>query len=121
MKSDKKIEDIKKTNIKEIKGDKSVKSIIIDNPYKGKNEIKVDGLFIDIGHIPLSELAKKLGVTLNKREEIVIDARTAETNIEGVFAAGDVTDKEFKQLITGIADGCTAAYYAHEYLMKKQI
>ena len=38
------------------------------------------------------------------------------TNISGVFAAGDVTDKQFKQLITGVADGCTAAYSAYEYI-----
>jgi thioredoxin reductase (NADPH) len=119
MKKDKNIEVITKTNIKEVRGDKSIKSIIIDNPYKGKNEIKIDGLFVDIGHIPLSELAKKLGIRLNEKDEIIINGKTTETNLKGVFAAGDVTDNEFKQLITGIADGCTAAYYAYECLMKK--
>ena len=43
---------------------------------------------------------------------------TSETNIAGVFAAGDVTDKQFKQLITGVADGCTASYSAYEYINK---
>jgi len=64
----------------------------------------------------LSDLAKKLGVNVNLKEEIIIDHKTSKTNIKGVFAAGDVTDKHFKQLITGVADGCTAAYSAFEYI-----
>ncbi|MFZ1970694.1 MAG: FAD-dependent oxidoreductase [Candidatus Nanoarchaeia archaeon] len=120
MKNDKKIEMITKTSIKEIKGDQSVKSIILNSPYKGKNEIKLDGLFVAIGHIPISDLAEKLGVKLNDKKEIEINYKTAETNIDGIFAAGDVTDKEFKQLITGIADGCTSAYYAYEYVNKNK-
>jgi len=45
----------------------------------------------------------------------------SETNVPGVYAAGDVTDKPFKQLITGVADGCTAAYSAYEYIKKKKV
>ena len=46
---------------------------------------------------------------------------TSETNIPGIYAAGDVTDKQFKQLITGVADGCTAAYSAYKYITKKNV
>ena len=45
---------------------------------------------------------------------------TSETNVPGIFAAGDVTDKQFKQLITGVADGCTAAHSAYEYILKEK-
>lgn len=121
FKSDKKAEILTKTNVTEIKGDSVVKSIILDKPHKGKKEIKVDGVFVAIGHIPLSELAKPLGVETDDHGEIKIDHRTAETNVPGVFAAGDVSDKGFKQLITGVGDGCTAAYYAYEYVTKNKV
>ena len=116
-----KIEIINKTNVIEIKGDKSVKLAVLDKPYKDKNELEVQGIFIAIGHIPLSDLAKSLGVKLNDKDEIIIDHKTSETNIHGVYAAGDVADKPFKQAITGVAEGCTAAYSAFEYITKTKV
>lgn len=121
VKKNKKIEVINKTNIIEIRGDKLVDEIILDKPYKGSKSMKVDGVFVAIGHIALSNLAEKLGVKLNEKGEIIIDHKTSETNMKGIFAAGDVTDKPFKQLITGVADGCTAAYSAYEYITKSKV
>lgn len=116
IKENKKIEVINNTNLTEIKGDKTVTSVILDKPYKGKKELELEGVFVAIGHIILSDLAKEIGVETNLHNEIKINHKTSETNIPGVFAAGDVTDKQFKQLITGVADGCTAAYSAYEYI-----
>jgi thioredoxin reductase len=48
----------------------------------------------------------------------MIDHKTAETNVPGIYAAGDVTDRPFKQAITGVSDGCVAAYSAFEYIDK---
>ncbi|MBA7519458.1 Thioredoxin reductase [subsurface metagenome] len=121
IENNKKIEIINNTNITEIKGDGVVKNIILDKPYKNSKELEVDGVFISIGHIALSDLAKTLGVKLNNKQEIIINHKTSETNIKGVFAAGDVTDKHFKQLITGVADGCTAAYSAYEFVSEGKI
>jgi thioredoxin reductase (NADPH) len=121
LRKNKKIEVITGTNIAEIKGSGIVKSIILDKAYKGKKEIKLGGIFIAIGHVPISELAKSAGIRLNEKGEIKINRETAETNIRGIFAAGDVTDKRFKQLITGVADGCIAAYYAYEYVTKEKV
>ena len=118
IKRNKKIEIINRTNITEIKGDALVRKIILDNLYKGKKELDVEGVFIAIGHVALSELAKELGVKTDEKGEIIINHMTSETNVPGVFAAGDVTNKPFKQLITGVADGCTAAYSAYEYIGK---
>lgn len=118
IKKNKKIEVINETNLKEIKGDKMLSSIVLDKKYKGKDSLEVDGIFIAIGHIALSDLAKKIGVHVDKAGEIKINHMTSETNVPGVFAAGDVTDKPFKQLITGVADGCTAAYSAYEFINK---
>ncbi len=117
----KNIEIINETNIMEIKGDKFVKSIILDKPYHGSKELAVEGVFVAIGHIALSERAKLLGIKLNEKGEIIINHKTSATNIPGVYAAGDVADKPFKQAITGVAEGCTAAYSAFEYITKGKV
>jgi thioredoxin reductase (NADPH) len=118
--SNKKIEIITKTNVIEVRGDSSVKKVILDNKYEKSNELGVDGVFVAIGHEPMSELAKKMGVKTNEKGEIIINHKTCETNVEGVYAAGDVTDKPFKQAIIGVAEGCTAAYSAFEHLKKSK-
>ena len=120
IKKNKKIEIINNTNILEIKGNKFVQEIILDKPYKENKKLKVDAVFVDIGHIALSDLAKKIGVKLNEKGEIIINHKDSSTNVNGIFAGGDVTDKPFKQLITGVADGCTASYSAYEYINKRR-
>ena len=117
----KNIEIINNTNIKEIKGDGKIEEIILDKSYNGKKELKIDAVFVAIGHEILSELGVALGVKVNDKKEIIINHKTSETNVPGVFAAGDVTDKPFKQLITGVADACTAAYSAYEYLGNEKV
>ncbi len=114
-----KIEIINNANVIEIKGERNVKSVILDRDYNGSRELALDGVFIAIGHVVLSDLAKEIGVDLNEKGEIKINHKTSETNIAGVFAAGDVSDKPFKQAITGVAEGCTAAYSAFEYISKQ--
>jgi thioredoxin reductase (NADPH) len=116
-----KIETITNTNVVEVKGDQLVTGVAFDKEYNGSKEFKLDGLFIAIGHDILSGLAKDLGVKLSEKGEIIIDHKNSTTNMEGVYAAGDVTDKHFKQLITGVADGCTAAYSAFEYISSKKV
>ncbi|MCG2791391.1 MAG: FAD-dependent oxidoreductase [Actinomycetia bacterium] len=120
VKNNKKIEIIKNTNVVEIRGNKFVDKVILDKAYKGSKEFPVDGVFIDIGHIPISGLAKGLGVKLDKKGEIIVD-REGFTNVKGVFAAGDVIDTEFKQAITGVAEGVTAAYNAYHYIDKNNV
>ncbi len=114
-----KIEVITQTNVVEISGDKFVKKAVLDKEYHGSKELAVDGIFGAIGHIPLSELAVKLGVKVDDRKEIIID-RNSKTNIPGVFAAGDVVNSEFKQAITGIAEGVVAAYSAYNYINENE-
>ncbi len=111
-----KIEIIYETNILEIKGDNTVKSVIFDN---GK-EFEVNGVFIEIGSIPNSELAKRIGVKTNEKGEIIIN-RKSETNIPGIFAAGDVADAPFKQAITGVSEGVIAAYSAFDHVKEMNI
>ncbi|MBT3865070.1 FAD-dependent oxidoreductase [Candidatus Peregrinibacteria bacterium] len=82
--------------------------------FKSGEEIPMDGVFLAIGHIAQTELAGGLGVELNEKGEIKIN-RHSETNLPGVYAAGDCADTEFKQAITGSGEAVTAAYYAFKY------
>jgi len=100
-------------NIEEIYGSEKVEGVKLDNG----EDMKLDGVFIEVGRIPRSEIAKDLGVELNDKGEIKID-RFAQTNVPGVFAAGDVTDADWKQAITGVAEGAHAANKAFEFLQK---
>jgi thioredoxin reductase (NADPH) len=115
IEKNKKIEIITNTNVVEISGDKFVNKAILDKAYNGSKELKVDGIFGAIGHIPLSDLAVKLGVKINDKKEIIVD-RESKTNVKGIFAAGDVIDLEFKQAITGVAEGVVAAHSAYTYI-----
>ncbi len=116
-----KIEIINKTNVVEIRGDgEKIISVVFDKVYKGKKEFSLDGLFIDIGHIPLSGLVVDMGVKINKKGEVIIN-RNSETNISGIYAAGDVTDTSFKQAITGVGEAVHAAYAIYEYVSADKV
>ncbi len=115
-----KIEMINNTNIVEIKGDKFVNSVVFDKPYKGNKEFKCEGVFIEIGHIVESDLAKKLGVKLDKRGEIIID-KDSKTNVPGIYAGGDVAAREWKQAIVGVAEGVVATNSAYEYIQEMSV
>lgn len=112
--NNKKIEVITNINVNQIKGDKVVNSVQIDRRLNGSNELKIDAVFVAIGHIALSNLAKDVGVNTNDKGEIIID-RESKTNVPGFFAAGDVCDTVFKQAITGVAEGVAAVYSAYTY------
>jgi thioredoxin reductase (NADPH) len=78
-----------------------------------------DALFVLIGQAPLSILLGEMGVKLNAKGEVIVD-REMRTNVEGVYAAGDVNDSVFKQAIVSASDGVVAAYSAFEHLGKKK-
>jgi len=110
-----KITIIPNTNVTHIEGTNRIEKVLLDKPYQGKTDLAVQGVFIAIGSYPLSDLAKKLGVETNEKGEICINRRS-ETNLQGVYAAGDVTDTEFKQAITGAGEGVMAVFQAYKYL-----
>jgi thioredoxin reductase (NADPH) len=80
-----------------------------------ERDLEVTGLFVAIGHDPRVELVKGQ-VELDDAGYILVEGRTSQTNIPGVFAAGDVTDHEYMQAITAAASGTTAAIDAERYL-----
>ncbi len=111
-----KIEVRTNTQVEAILGTDKVEKIKL----KGGEEIPLQGVFVAVGHLALSAVAKELGTQLNEKGEIIIN-RHSETNLPGVFAAGDVTDAKFKQAITGASEAVTASFFAFEYLGKNEV
>lgn len=114
-----KIEVLLETNIKEIKGETVVERASLDKPYRGQNGLKVDGVFIEIGLIPAVGLTKTLEVKLDEKGYIIAGPN-GETNIKGVFAAGDLAAfpgmMNFRQIITSAAEGAIAAAGVYKFL-----
>ncbi len=101
----------------EVLGDGSgVKGLRVRNTKENRSyEIAVDGLFLAIGHTPASDIFKGQ-LELDEQGYIKTQAGTSKTNIEGVFAAGDVQDPHYRQAITAAGSGCKAALDAERYL-----
>jgi thioredoxin reductase (NADPH) len=106
------------TEIQEIKGDKQVKSVsLIDNQTGKTSELAVDAVFVQVGEAPNSQLAKAAGVETDEHGYIKVDVRQ-QTNLMGVFAAGDVTDQPIKQVGTAVGQGITAALEAYSFIRR---
>jgi len=100
----------------EVKGNDSVQSVVIGAVEGGERlELEVKGLFIEVGLQPNSSLAVDL-LELNRRGEIVVDC-DCRTGVQGIYAAGDVTQVRDKQIVVAAGEGCKAALSAHEYLL----
>jgi len=113
-----KVEFILNAAVKEIKGDKFVKSLTYEDRGTSKDhEIELEGVFISIGMMPKAGFAEKL-VELNKIGEIVID-KDNYTKTPGVFAAGDISDIKYEQIVIACGEGAKAALAATDYLKKQ--
>ena len=95
---------------------KIVKGLKIKN-VKNNNisDLKIDGLFIAIGHDPATQLFKDQ-LKMDKEGYLITKPDSTETNVPGIFAAGDVKDKIFRQAVTAAGMGCMAALEAEKYL-----
>ena len=104
--------------IEEVVGENVVEAIKIKNNLnKEASEVKITGLFIAIGHTPNTDIFKG-SVEMDDSGYILTDKISTKTNVPGVFAAGDVQDKDYRQAITAAGTGCMAALDAERYLQE---
>ena len=104
--------------VEKIEGENLVKNIKIKNVKTEEIiDLPVEGVFIEIGYIPSTEIMEKAGVETDEKNYIKVNSK-AETNVGGVFAAGDVTG-QFPQIVTAAAQGAIAATGAYFYIQKK--
>ncbi|HLM83599.1 MAG TPA: FAD-dependent oxidoreductase [Candidatus Bathyarchaeia archaeon] len=105
-----KIEIIYNTNVREIKGNSNVERIILDKKYNDKDDLEVQGVFIEIGSEPGVELVKQLGVEADDQGFIIVNPDQS-TNVAGIYAAGDATtgSNKLRQILTAAAEGAVAA------------
>lgn len=115
IEKNKKIEMVTSSEILEIKGQQLVESIIIkDNGHDKTKEIKVNGVFVEIGYSAKTDFIKNI-VKTNKIGEIIAD-KDSNTSESGIFACGDVTNTTYKQIVISAGEGAKAALQAYKYL-----
>ena len=103
------------TEILEVKGQALMSGIVVKDKETGnESELTANGLFVEIGYLPNSTFLKG-SVEFNSRDEIKVNA-ACETSVEGLFAAGDVTDIPYKQIIISAGEGAKAALTANDYI-----
>lgn len=110
------IEVLFNTELDEVLGDTVVEGVrVVNNITENKHEISITGLFIAIGHKPNTDLFKDV-LEMDETGYLITQGKTTKTNLPGVFAAGDVQDKEYRQAVTAAGTGCMAALDAERYL-----
>ena len=103
------------SSVREILAENRVNGVVIKNKETGEEtEIPCDGVFVSIGRKPVTEFLNG-ALDLDEGGYIVADEST-KTNVEGVYAVGDVRTKALRQIVTAVADGAVAVHYAEEYL-----
>jgi thioredoxin reductase (NADPH) len=106
------------TEVEEIKGDRQVRTVALKNNVSGeKSEIPVDAVFMQVGEAPNSQVAKAAGLETDDTGYIKINIKQ-ETNLPGVYAAGDVTTHPVKQVGTAVGQGITAALEAYSFIRR---
>lgn len=104
------------SEVDEVIGEQVVDGLrIINNQTGEKEEIAITGLFIAIGHKPNTDIFKEQ-LEMDETGYLITDAKSTKTNLPGVFASGDVQDKDYRQAITAAGSGCMAAMDAERYL-----
>lgn len=104
----------------EIKGEQNPRNVngaILEDTKDGsKKEMPINGIFIAIGHKPATSIFENSGLKLDNEGYIITQAGTSITNIDGIYASGDVQDKIYRQAVTAAGSGCMAALDAERFL-----
>lgn len=111
------VEVLLKTQVASLQGTDGLEGVTLDRPVNGSHHLTLDGLFVEIGADPRSKLGLDVGTAVNDLGEIIVD-KLMRTNVEGVFAAGDLSDASgnLKQTITAAAQGALAATSAYDFV-----
>jgi len=118
LKKKENVEILWNTEVKEISGGRLVNKVVLfNNKTAVTRELLVDGVFVQVGEDPNSQIAKEAGIVVDENGYIIVDMRQR-TNIEGVYAAGDVTNHPVKQIGTAVGQGITAALEAYGYIRR---
>ena len=108
------------TELDDVLGKSVVEGVrVVNNQTKEKHRIPVTGVFVAIGHQPNTDLFKGI-IDMDDTGYIITKGKSTKTNIPGIFAAGDVQDKEYRQAVTAAGTGCMAALDAERYLAALQ-
>ena len=103
--------------VSEVVGEEKIEAVMLKDTVTGdETRLDVKGLFVAIGHTPATDFLKGSGIELDDAGYVKLPNRSSETNIEGVFAGGDVADSEYRQAVTAAGMGCQAAIDAERWL-----
>jgi thioredoxin reductase (NADPH) len=112
-----KVEMVWDSAVEDVVGQETLQSVVVKNLKTGaKRTIEVRGLFIAIGHSPATKFLQGSGVELDEKGYVVLRSRGSQTNVDGVFAAGDLADQVYRQAITAAGMGCQAAIDCERWL-----
>ena len=101
----------------DVKGDEKIEAVVLEDTKTGeRSDLAVKGLFVAIGHTPATGFLEGAGIDLDESGYVDLKTRSSATNIEGVFAAGDVSDAHYRQAVTAAGMGCQAALDAERWL-----
>lgn len=101
----------------DVLGEEKVRGVVLEDTQTGeRSELEVKGLFIAIGHTPATRFLEGSGLETDDAGYLMLRSRSSATNIEGVFAAGDVADAHYRQAVTAAGMGCQAALDAERWL-----
>ncbi len=121
VKSNPKIELVLENKITELKGNDFLEEAVLEKEHQGKNNLALDGIFVEMGIAPHLEMAEELNLDKDQNGFIKIDSGGS-TNVKGVWAAGDITNgsNNFRQIITACAEGAIAASSIFAYLKQNK-
>jgi thioredoxin reductase (NADPH) len=104
----------------DVLGDEKITGVVLEDTITGeRRELAVKGLFVAIGHTPATRFLEGSGLDTDDAGYLHLKSRTSRTNIEGVFAAGDVADPDYRQAVTAAGMGCQAAIDAERWLAER--
>jgi thioredoxin reductase (NADPH) len=120
--SNPKVEMVWNSAVEDVVGERHLEAVVVKDVNTGATRrLEVKGLFIAIGHSPATRFLQGSGIELDAKGYVMLRTRGSQTNVEGVFAAGDVADQVYRQAITASGMGCQAAIDCERWLAEQGV